>query len=259
MDDRQLERILKNIEIPIPDGNAKKRATNLALVEFDKHQKEKAEKRQGFSLFGRLTDSSDKNTRRTVMQRRLVYGGMATAMVVVLAATMSVTQQTATFTKGAELKPAPAYTGGGNDFSSIATNIQTSQSWFSGWGGKAKEQRMAQNESVSQTYAKAVEESNKQNVEKAINSGASSLPVPVSTPTGKLSVGENQPADDGRVMEREEIASADSAAAPKPSMPMQEPAKKSELRARVDLQAQVAGGRAYTEADRLARQKMPET
>ncbi|HTK85302.1 MAG TPA: VWA domain-containing protein [Patescibacteria group bacterium] len=31
------------------------------------------------------------------------------------------------------------------------------------------------------------------------------------------------------------------------------------MRARGDLQAQVAGGRAYTEADRLARQKMPET
>lgn len=255
MDDRQLEKILKDIEIPAPEGNAKKRAVNLALVEFDKHQKEKTEKRQGFSLFGRLIDSSDKNARRTVMQKRLVYGGMATAMVLLMATTVSLYH-----VNHPALKNVISSNGSGTaDFSSVAANITTSQSWFSGLDGKAKEQQLAKNEPVSQTYAKAIEESNKQNVEKAIKSGTSSLPVPVSTPTGKLSVGEAyQPSDDGRIAGRREFEAADSAVAAKPSVPMQEPAKKAEMRSRADVAGQAAGGVTY-EADRLVRQKMPET
>ncbi|HTK83610.1 MAG TPA: mucoidy inhibitor MuiA family protein [Patescibacteria group bacterium] len=45
-------------------------------------------------------------------------------------------------------------------------------------------------ENVSQNYAKAIEEVNRANVEKAIRFGGSSLPIPVSTPTGRLNVAE---------------------------------------------------------------------
>lgn len=273
MDDRQLEKILKDIEVPAPEGNAKKRAVNLALVEFDKHQKEKTEKRQGFSLFGRLTDSSDKNARRTVMQKRLVYGGMATAMVVVLATTLSM--EMVTHSPG----------GGKGSLSEFAHNIVASPSWFGvkqqqtfSMVTRAPDMKVAPGrENVSQTYAKAVEEQNKQRVEKAISNGASALPAPVSTPVGRLASNEmNRPTDDGRIAGREqEMASAD-AAAPKASVPMgklnagedpierwrhipqQEPAKKAEMRSRADVVGQAAGGVTY-EADRLMRQKMPET
>ncbi|HTK83597.1 MAG TPA: TrbI/VirB10 family protein [Patescibacteria group bacterium] len=52
-------------------------------------------------------------------------------------------------------------------------------------------------ENVSQNYAKAIEDVNKANVEKAIKGGGSSLPIPVSTPQGKIGMGENaQPTED---------------------------------------------------------------
>lgn len=52
-------------------------------------------------------------------------------------------------------------------------------------------------EQVSQTYAKAVEEENKHRVEQAIKEGKSALPVPISTPKGVITQGENaQPTED---------------------------------------------------------------
>ena len=56
------------------------------------------------------------------MQRRLVYGGMATAMVVVLAATMSVEMGT----------HSPTVLGGKGDFSQVAANITSNTLWFGG-------------------------------------------------------------------------------------------------------------------------------
>ncbi len=63
---------------------------------------------------------------------------------------------------------------------------------------RAPEQKVAPGtENVSQNYAKAIEDVNKQNVEKAIKTGESTLPIPVSTPTGKLNPGDNaQPTED---------------------------------------------------------------
>ena len=70
MDNRQLEKILRDIDTPPADENARKRAVNLALVEFDNIRKEKEENRQGFSFLRRLNDSSNRKTRRTVMNNK---------------------------------------------------------------------------------------------------------------------------------------------------------------------------------------------
>lgn len=63
---------------------------------------------------------------------------------------------------------------------------------------RAPEQKAAPGtDVVSKTYADAVGDVNKANVEKAIKQGTSSLPIPVTVPTGKINVGENaQPTED---------------------------------------------------------------
>src|SRR5690242_4030776 len=97
MDEAQLKKIMQNVKAPEPDDNARKRALNLAVSEFKAHQKNKQESSQGFSFLRRLTgNSEDSKQRRNPMERksnqRLIYGGMATAMAVVLIAGVSLTQ-----------------------------------------------------------------------------------------------------------------------------------------------------------------------
>jgi len=87
MDEAKLKKILGDINAPAPDENAKKRAVNLAVAEFKTVENQRKNAPQGISLFGRLT-SKTTQTRRDPMQQkskqRLMYGGMATAMAVVL-------------------------------------------------------------------------------------------------------------------------------------------------------------------------------
>ena len=72
MDDRKLDKILKDIDPPAADDNARKVALNLAMAEFDRHQKEQAEKKQkrfqGFSFLSRLMGKSNSNPRRDPME-----------------------------------------------------------------------------------------------------------------------------------------------------------------------------------------------
>lgn len=73
-----------------PDENARKRAVNLALAAFDAGVAEKNNKiTQGNGLWGRLTGRTNLNGRRNHMNKKFLYGGMATAMVVVMAAGLS--------------------------------------------------------------------------------------------------------------------------------------------------------------------------
>jgi Ca-activated chloride channel homolog len=84
MDERQLKDILNAEEIPPPSDNARKAAMNLALAAFDEAQQEKSEKRQGFSILGRLTGRSTPRPRRRLMERKYLVGGMATAAIALL-------------------------------------------------------------------------------------------------------------------------------------------------------------------------------
>lgn len=89
MDEGQLKKILNDAPVPPVDENAQKIAVNLALAEFAAAQAEErnniSDKNfQGSSLWGRLTGRSHMK-RRDPMNKKIVYGGMATAMVAVLA------------------------------------------------------------------------------------------------------------------------------------------------------------------------------
>jgi Ca-activated chloride channel family protein len=96
MDEQKLKTIMHGMKTPPVNENAKKVALNLALAEFQAAQKESENKSQGSSLWSRLTGKTDTNTRRHTMEQRtkkqLVFGGMATAMAVILIAGVSVTQ-----------------------------------------------------------------------------------------------------------------------------------------------------------------------
>lgn len=89
-DDKKLKDLLHSIEPPMPDENAKKRALNLAMAEFEAESKKNKKTSQGFSILSRLMGNSTDKTRGNPMEQRtkkkLVYGGMATAMAVVLIA-----------------------------------------------------------------------------------------------------------------------------------------------------------------------------
>ena len=86
MDEQQLKEILNADAIPPADENARKQALNLALVEFEAVQQEKQKKkdRQGFAFLRRLTGRSYSHKGERPMNKRYLYGGMATAMTVVL-------------------------------------------------------------------------------------------------------------------------------------------------------------------------------
>ena len=84
MDERQLKNLLNN-DVPAADENARKRAVNLALSEFSVAQKDSSKNFQGKSIWTRLTDRSNQTPRRNKMNSKLVYGGMATAMALILA------------------------------------------------------------------------------------------------------------------------------------------------------------------------------
>lgn len=151
MDDRQLKSLLDN-DVPAPDENARKRAVNLALAEFSSAQKNSSKNLQGKSIWTRLTDRSNQTPRREKMNSKLVYGGMATAMALILAVGATLPQMSSpTLPTAVVLKEAP--------------------------GGK-----------VSDLYARAVTETNEASVDKAIQSGANSFPVPIGPSKGKVEV-----------------------------------------------------------------------
>lgn len=83
----KLDKFLDNMDIPLPDENARKTTLNMASAEFESyHQKKNQKKSQGFFNLSRLMGMNNSKDRRLQMKtRKLFYGGMATAMVVVLA------------------------------------------------------------------------------------------------------------------------------------------------------------------------------
>jgi Ca-activated chloride channel family protein len=83
MDDRQLKDLLG--DIPAADENARKRAVNLALAEFEAAKNDSKKTFQGFSFLSRLMGRSNEDPRREKVNKKLIYSGMATAMAVVLA------------------------------------------------------------------------------------------------------------------------------------------------------------------------------
>lgn len=96
MDEQKIKAALHKIDIPAPDENARKRAVNLALAEFEAQQKKNKNSSQGFPFLSRLIGINNPNTGRDTMEqkskKKFIYGGMATAMAVVLIAGVSLNQ-----------------------------------------------------------------------------------------------------------------------------------------------------------------------
>ena len=84
MDERQLKKTLEDMDIPAADENAKKRALNLAMAEYDTARKENEKKSQGFSFLSRLMGNTNTDKRRETMEmrsnKRLIQGGVMTAV-----------------------------------------------------------------------------------------------------------------------------------------------------------------------------------
>ncbi len=95
MDEARLKKILGDAPVPPSDENARKRAVNLAVAEFKSLENQKKNSPQGTTLLSRLMGKTTQ-TRRDPMQhkskQRLMYGGMATAMAVVLISGVTFTQ-----------------------------------------------------------------------------------------------------------------------------------------------------------------------
>ncbi|MEM7618151.1 MAG: VWA domain-containing protein [Pseudomonadota bacterium] len=156
MDDKKLDEILSNMDVPKGDENAQKRAINLALAEFERENQKKSKKYsnifQGFSILGRLKGNSNDNRRRDPMEakirKRLMYGGVMTAAALALFVApviMTQTQETVR-TAGGDTKvatlnavdfmvdgdssntptPSAKPSSSGNNFGNISANMSSS-------------------------------------------------------------------------------------------------------------------------------------
>ncbi len=198
MDEAKLKKILGDINAPAPDENAKKRAVNLAVAEFKTVENQRKNAPQGISLFGRLT-SKTTQTRRDPMQQkskqRLMYGGMATAMAVVLIVGVTAQQ---TMIKTAEI--------------SATVTTESSENPLVRWR-KSQEEKMAAQFQKREDYQAAPAQAIQSDGDDAIAmdsladaneaapqemerdealSGATSniLPTPMDAPAGRLTITE---------------------------------------------------------------------
>jgi len=101
MDDQEMKKILAGVKTPPAGDNARKRALNLAIAEYQavgiKINKKNKNNFQGLSFLSRLMGITTQKKRRNPMKNRYVYGGLATAMVVVLATGVGLHQFTDEF------------------------------------------------------------------------------------------------------------------------------------------------------------------
>ena len=185
MDDKQLDKILSGIDVPEANENARKRAVNLAVAEFEQYQQKKSKKFQGFPILARLMDRTNQNDRRDPMEKasrkKLVYGGMATALALVLVTSTSfytISQSTRSgggSAQQAELNKVNfALDEGKSDknFSSIAGNVTSAPE--------------PEADFIAQESLQVADAENRSRTEEAIRSAQSAVPMPVSPPKGAL-------------------------------------------------------------------------
>ena len=174
MDDAQLKKILQNMDTPEPNTEEKKRAVNEAVSEFKAYQKEKEKNFQGMSILSRLMGNTNSNNGRNAMERKtrknFIYGGMATAMAVVLITGISYVQL-----QESEILRDTA------DISLINRSPDMTAP--------------AGTEAASQEYIDVIQEENERNVEIAETTGSSALPTPIEPPVGVRTVPEQEYVD----------------------------------------------------------------
>ncbi len=168
----KLDKILREDRAPQIDVNARKRAVNMAMAEFKTVQNEKNQKKsQGFNLLSRLmgksTQLEGERTMEQKTKKKFIYGGMATAMVVVLAVGISSEQLKDAVQRFNAQSP-----------SIIPTGSEVAQ--IPGRDGIV----------VPQEYLDAVENVNEETLARAIKNRESAIPVPVEAPETRLEVPE---------------------------------------------------------------------
>lgn len=176
MDDKKIKDILHKMDVPEADENAKKRSINLAMQEFREEQKKNSKKFQGSSFWGRLIGIDNQNRKTETMEkkqnRKLVFGGMATAMAVVLIAGVSLTQMQSGIFDGRDDSL--------SNFSSV-TNVPEMET-------------TPGTKELTPAYAEAIQDVSQQQLETAIANQESSIPVPTAPPVGRLAVTEDREA-----------------------------------------------------------------
>lgn len=217
MDESALKKILQEFEIPPVDENAQKRAANLAVAEFKTHQKEKSEKSaQGTSfltrLIGRSTPERGKNDMK-FGKRGFVFAGTGTALAVVLVAGLAMQ---------GSMNETAQMAGGPNNYAQIAQNQTSSLANFNIFGGgkESADEAMPLASEVtappgsaeaSPAYIAAVEEKNEEDLNKALRTGDSTIPVPVEAPVDRLQLPEKAPSafklDDGMEVAQNQVES----------------------------------------------------
>ena len=165
MDDKKIKEILANVKAPPVGDNARKRALNLAVAEFEAAGKDESRKNkktfQGLLSLARLMGITTPDKRKNAMKKRYVYGGLATAMVVVLVAGISFQQFTGEFSP--------------NNVLSVHKNDQE----------------------IAPGYIGAMEQQNEADLDRVIAEGGSAIPVPIETPDTRLGVPKiNEEAED---------------------------------------------------------------
>lgn len=181
MDEKKISDILHTLDIPEADDNARKRALNMALAEFETTKKKNEKSSQGISLLSRLMGINNSNPRRETMEqtqkRKLIYGGMATAMAVVLIAGVSFTQ---------------LQDGILEEQASTATLIAAPYS----------------NEGGSPQYLATAQDSNQHRAEVAPQQA---IPIPSTPPTGRISSQDNHnPMQRWRSLQGERLTKSES-------------------------------------------------
>ena len=134
MDNDKIDEILKNSDCPEPNENARKAALNMAMAEFKLQKNEKNEKiSQGFPILSRLMGISNQNNGRDPMRKtnkKVIYGGMATALAVILTVGVGLQQlpQMSGTTQNLNIEPAALMDKKKADnFSTLSSNLVNSK------------------------------------------------------------------------------------------------------------------------------------
>ncbi len=241
MDEAQLKKILENMDTPEPDQNAKKRAVNLAMAEFEQTSQEKSKKFQGFGILARLMGNNNLNDRSNSMEKRtkkrFIYGGTATALAIVLmtgVSYMQLEEKTGTLAvqsaqevnvdaadfSVAESKSVPVPIGSpkGRPMASADSTASNKAQPLDRWR-RMQEERLPSapgTSEASQAYTQAIENVNRQNAESAVRSSQSSAPIPMGQAKRKITSGntkfsdhvinEEDPLTRWRAMQEERLA-----------------------------------------------------
>lgn len=257
MDEKKISDALHKLDVPEPDLNAKKRAVNAAVHEFRVNQKKNEKNSQGFSLLPRLMGIQHSKLGRETMEqkqkKKLIYGGMATALAVVFIAGISFQQMNETIGSGNNASAAALNkvsfnvdggqrrNSGGNNFSSIASNINTSvpspigrlaEGISNMFSGNASDSRVTPapdftaapgTKEATPAYVEAIRDENQQNYEEAIRNNDSSIPIPIDPPVGRITLSEKKQELAKAPNARQALeAEADSAYPGMPSAPVEQ-------------------------------------